>query len=125
MTHTPEHVRVEGLAFWPRIAEALRGQQADQYDIAHAMLDLTQVVLDKNHDYGSSVWKSPILAPHVEVRDAQLVRMSDKIERLVNLLAKPALVDDESRAATLRDLGAYCVLLAIYLDRQEQAVSER
>ena len=119
MTHAPEFVRVEGMASGPRMAEALRGKNPDPEAIANARLELTDLVLAKNHDYGSSIWKPPLLCPHVPVDDAQLVMMSQKVQRLINLVGKEILVDDESRANTLRDLGAYCILLAIYLDRQK------
>jgi hypothetical protein len=88
----------------------------DQQRIAEVGLEWITLLLKKNSDYGSSVWKTPILAPDCDAGMAIRVRMSDKINRLVSLLnntivnsdTRPEI--DESIDDTLRDLGAYCLL---------------
>lgn len=69
----------------------------------------------KNEDYGDSFGKSvdrygPIAA---------LTRMSDKWNRLENLMlkGKEGLVADESLKDTLIDLACYCVMTVIALDK--------
>lgn len=124
MTVTPEFVRVEGMASWPRIAEALRGKNADQEAIAQYFLALTDRTLAKNHDYGSSVWRRGELTPDVSVEDAILVRIGDKLERLKVLRSLGPQVA-ESRCDTLEDVGIYFLLLALYERRQTELESDR
>lgn len=45
-----------------------------------------------------------------------VVRMSDKLQRIANLISRPAKVKDESVTDTLRDLSIYSKILKIYLD---------
>ena len=93
------------------LEEALTGNRgADQMAIAQEVVRWGALLLRKNADYGSSVWKSPILAPDCDPGVAIRVRMSDKINRLASLLDRPGEVADESLDDTLRDLGAYCLL---------------
>lgn len=124
MTTAPEFVRVEGMAAWPRIAAALKGQDADQESIAQYFMALTDRTLAKNHDYGSSVWKASELVPHVTIPDAIMVRISDKLERLKVLRTQGPQVA-ESLSDTLEDVGIYFLLLALWERRQGQPVSER
>ena len=69
------------------------------------------MILAKNADYGGSAWRRPVLCRHLDPGSAILVRMSDKIERLLQLLEKgqPQVVA-ETLADTIGDLGAYCLL---------------
>ncbi len=69
------------------------------------------LLLKKNADYGCSIWDEPMLCPGMSSSSAILVRMGDKINRLKSLMATHAEVSDESIDDTLRDLGAYCLLL--------------
>lgn len=97
------------------LGEALNGKRgADQKRIAEAGLGFIELLLAKNNDYGSSVWKVPFLCPDMPVTSAILVRMSDKIERLAALQNKTPDVVDESFEDTIKDLGSYCLL---YLSR--------
>ncbi len=102
------------------IGEALQGNRgADQQRIAKTGIAWVETLLRKNSDYGSSVWKTPVLAPDCDPAIAIRVRMSDKINRLQTLLAgKSAEVSGESIDDTLKDLGAYCLL---YLARPIEA----
>lgn len=45
-----------------------------------------------------------------------VVRMSDKLQRIVNLTARENKVADEKITDTLRDLAVYCLLFKIYLE---------
>ena len=45
-------------------------------------------LIGKNKAYGSSVFKSPILAPNMKPCDSIRVRMSDKIQRITSLMSK-------------------------------------
>lgn len=102
------------------ILAALRGERGDdQKRIAETAVAWTELLLRKNQDYGSSAWQHPLLAPTLPVGMAIRVRMSDKISRLMTLLAGggPSRVSDETIDDTLRDLGAYCLL---YLSRPQE-----
>lgn len=74
-------------------------------EIAH----LRDTLTSKNKDYGSSAFERPYLHPHIPVEDAILVRMSDKVGRLHNLMQNNA-VCDESIDDTVLDLAGYCIL---------------
>lgn len=102
------------------IAQALRGDFGDDPQrIAVVALRWIETLINKNRDYGSSIWARPLLAPNTNCGDAILIRMSDKISRLRNLLQGGAVnVEDESIADTMIDLGAYCLL---WLARPESA----
>lgn len=92
------------------VMAALRHGDADQLRIAKLGLEWLDLLLRKNSDYGSSVWKAPLLAPELHSSDAILVRMTDKINRLISLKGQKGLVPFESYEDTMRDLGAYCLL---------------
>ena len=95
------------------VESALAGERGDdQRRIAVEGVRWLQLLLCKNRDYGSSVWKQPILIPWTSAADAIMVRMSDKIERLRTLVGHEdaAEVADEKLSDTVADLGAYCLL---------------
>lgn len=52
----------------------------------------------------------------VPVEKGILVRMTDKVSRLLNLISKPGQVKDESIQDTLTDLMNYSNILKVYLD---------
>lgn len=103
------------------IIEALDGNRGEDQKIIAAMgCEFVELLLKKNMDYGSSVFKKPVLAPKLEPAIAIQVRMSDKIERLSNLLAgNEQQVQDESLEDTIKDLGAYCLLWLCAKKKQE------
>ncbi|MCM1166411.1 MAG: DUF1599 domain-containing protein [Ruminococcus sp.] len=72
----------------------------------------------KNADYGDSFGES--IAEFGIV--AGVVRISDKFNRLKNLIKDPAQirVHDESIADTLLDLANYAVMLKIEIENQQQ-----
>lgn len=103
------HTQASDRAVFVESIEGVRGN--DQKRIAEKVLDLGSTLLRKNADYGSSVWKTPVLAPNLPPRSAILVRMSDKVSRLERLLAgNEAEVKSESIEDTMKDLVAYGIL---------------
>ena len=95
-----------------RFSVALEGHYGeDQQRIAQTALKWIDTLLRKNHDYGCTVWDTPILAPDLDPASAIFVRMSDKIARLNNLRSTNAEVTDESIEDTISDLGSYALLL--------------
>lgn len=106
------------------IDDAIRGDNPDQARIAETGLAWLRMLLNKNSDYGGSVWRQPALSTATPA-EAILVRMSDKIERLKTLLAsrEPPSVN-ESIEDTMRDLGAYCLLWLARPEEDSQDQSE-
>lgn len=87
--------------------------------------DITDVMNDtyikKNNDYGNSFDKS--IEKYGVI--AALVRMSDKWERLNNLLLHTkSKVSDESVEDTLIDLASYSVMLTLYLKNNKNNNNE-
>jgi len=94
-----------------RIRQAAAGQLgSDQQQLVTHGLDILDTLLRKNHDYGASAWKSPILAPGLNPREAIQCRMSDKVERLSKLLSGEQSLVAESIDDTMRDLAGYAIL---------------
>jgi hypothetical protein len=98
-----------------RIRQALSGERGeDQKKIAEAGIAIVDLLLRKNHDYGGSAWKRPILAPSLEPRTAMLCRMSDKLERILTLMDKGNEVADEKISDTFKDLCGYLMLYVAF-----------
>ncbi|MBQ9372158.1 MAG: DUF1599 domain-containing protein [Thermoguttaceae bacterium] len=70
---------------------------------------LRELLVAKNHDYGSSAFESPLLLPTMKPETGVLVRIGDKIKRL-QTLARNSQYVDESFDDTIRDLAGYCIL---------------
>lgn len=94
------------------LKSALSGDRGEQQQhIAKATIDLASTLLKKSADYGSSAWKPPVLMPRIPCDTAILVRMSDKIERIRNLLMKDCDSEvAESLDDTMLDLAGYAML---------------
>ncbi len=105
------------------LVEALRGDFGDDPQrIATVALQWAETLINKNRDYGPGIWTTPLLTPNMDCSDAILVRMSDKIQRLQNLLqGNEVNVKDESLEDTMADLGAYALL---WLAKPEPPVEE-
>lgn len=77
------------------------------------------IVRSKNHDYAGDEdpWKNFRFAELVEVGVARaiLVRLSDKLARISNLLDKEAKVADEKIEDTVLDLINYANILLVFL----------
>ena len=99
-----------------RLCEALDKDAGSQYHIANVGLGIVALLLRKNADYGDTAGRSPVLAPDLSAGEAILVRMSDKIARLSNLLQKKdgavcfKAEVAESVEDTMRDLAGYAIL---------------
>lgn len=92
------------------LRQALNGDRGEgQRRIAQQGVELVGLLLRKNSDYGSSAWQPPILAPDMSPREAIQCRMSDKIQRFIQLQGKAAEVD-ESLEDTVRDWTGYGLL---------------
>ncbi len=97
------------------VLEALRGNRGDdQRAIAEKGIEIVELLLRKNADYGSSAWQVPLLAPTLAADVGILVRASDKIRRLERLLGgHQAEVSDESLDQTIDDLIGYLMLYRV------------
>lgn len=78
----------------------------------------------KNADYAAVAdpWKNFRFAEivGVPVERAILVRISDKLARISNLVEKEAQVKDESVMDTLVDLANYAAILKVYLEQKQK-----
>lgn len=81
----------------------------------------------KNADYATETdpWQNFRFAKlvGVDVEKAILVRMSDKLARISNILGKEAKVKDESIVDTLVDLANYAAILKVYIENQNKSDS--
>jgi hypothetical protein len=79
----------------------------------------------KNSDYagGSDPFKNFRAAEFygVPVERALLIRMSDKMSRISNLLDREAAVTDESLGDTCSDLANYAMILRMWLEQRGKA----
>lgn len=82
-----------------------------------------EILRIKNNDYAAETdpWKNFRFAEIVGVgiERAILVRISDKLARISNLIGKEAQVKDESIIDTLVDLSNYAAILKVYLENQQ------
>lgn len=58
----------------------------------------------------------------IPVETAIIVRMSDKMSRISNLINREALVTDESLLDTLSDLANYAVILRMWIEHNASKV---
>lgn len=105
--------RVEGEKKLNRIEEVMLNQShrgSEAQTLATIGVDIVDMLLRKNHDYGCSAWRTPVLAPGMSPRQAIQCRMSDKISRLNTLLSGDQAQVTESIEDTMRDLAGYAIL---------------
>ena len=79
-------------------------------ELDKALAEIRALLIKKHHDYG----------PRNLARFGMLgilVRLSDKLERLINIQQSQAMVEDETIVDSLRDLAGYAVQ-AILLERK-------
>jgi hypothetical protein len=99
---------------WETIAEALAGDNQDQREIAFIGLSMVAVMVEKNRDYGSSVFQIGTVSPDVTPEQGLRVRLGDKLSRLRNLISKPGNQRvNESLLDTGQDASAYLLLWVI------------
>ena len=95
----------------PVLFQAIMGELGiDAALIAQEGLRIVELVVRKNHDYGSSVFRPPTLAPDLTARQAIMVRLSDKIARAVQLSGKGGSKVEENLDDTFRDIAGYALL---------------
>lgn len=80
---------------------------------------IKELLVRKNGDYGDSAFQAPILTPNVEPKTAILVRASDKIARLNNLLTTGKKPNWETLEDTVMDLAGYCILYLAAPDQKQ------
>lgn len=68
----------------------------------------------KNHDYGNSFDQSLDKFGLI----ASVVRLGDKMNRIESLVNKEAQVKDESIRDTIMDMANYCIMTAMWMDKQ-------
>ncbi len=88
----------------------LRLWMVDPCHIDDVIEGIADVLVEKHHDYGEQN-----LVEFGEL--GILVRASDKVARLKNLLDKNGIVKDESREDTWRDLAGYAIQALILMKR--------
>lgn len=86
-------------------------------EICDSVKDL---LIRKNKDYGNSAFTAPILAPDVSVSQALCVRLSDKINRMRNLLKGAEDHVGEPLVDTVKDTIGYLVLLLAVLQEPSE-----
>lgn len=83
-----------------------------------------EIAKRKNHDYAGegNPFKNFGLCESVGICSTEkgiLVRMTDKLQRISNLIDKDAQVKDESILDTLQDLANYSIILRVYLESKK------
>lgn len=85
---------------------------------------MEEIMLSKNHDYSGSVnpfrnFEMVEKLGITSVEQGLLVRMTDKLSRVSNLLGKEGKVLDEKVEDTLLDLANYAVILKCYMESKK------
>jgi len=83
--------------------------------------EMEKIAVAKNKDYAGSKdpfnnFKQVELLGVTTLEKGILVRMSDKMSRICNLIDKENVVKDEKITDTLIDLANYCIILKCYLE---------
>jgi len=84
-----------------------------------------KTIKQKNRDYaqGDDTFQNFRMvedAGLITVEEGIVVRMSDKMQRIINLLNDDAAVEDETIEDTLSDLRNYANILQVYLEEEKQ-----
>ena len=85
--------------------------EAVKEEILRKLKDILDLVVKKNHDYGSAVFLAPCCDPVVPVDTAILVRLSDKFQRFWNLTNDNMNLIEETIEDTVKDVVGYLFLL--------------
>lgn len=83
-----------------------------------------EIVKRKNSDYANNhdPFQNFRMVQHIglcSVEEGIVVRMSDKMQRIANLLNRDAVVCDESIIDTLSDLRNYANILQVFLSHKD------
>jgi len=86
---------------------------------------MKEIHAQKNHDYAGEEdsFKNFRMCENMglcSVETGIMVRMSDKMSRIANLLEKENAVKDESITDTLIDLANYSIILKCYLEQKKE-----
>lgn len=89
-----------------------------------------KIVEKKNDDYAQGFdpfqnFRMVEDAGLMKVEKGICVRMSDKMQRIFNLIDEEASVDDETVADTLSDLRNYANILQVYLEQEKNSEPEK
>lgn len=96
------------------------GLSNEQKLIAETVLDIGNLLLKKNADYGNSALQPPLLLPSLPAEKALLVRLSDKLARLANLMDNEDSAQvEESIDDTLMDMAGYVTLILVERKRAQ------
>lgn len=88
--------------------------------IALVGLEVVELLLRKNCDYGNSAHEPPMLVPNMSPVEGMLCRMSDKVKRMIALAKQGAHLTNgcgkvgESYQDTVKDQAGYLILLLSY-----------
>lgn len=87
--------------------------------------NMYNIMLKKNADYSTNndPFSNFTIVEKLWIAEVEawiLVRMTDKISRIWNLLKREAKVTDESIQDTLEDLANYSIILKLYIDSKNK-----
>jgi hypothetical protein len=93
-------------------------------EIQETFYEAIDIIKNKNNDYANSAdpfhnFKS-VVQDGLSVEQGMTVRMRDKMARIGNLLNRPPSVKDESLRDTCIDLANYAIILAVWLEWDEE-----
>jgi len=92
-------------------------------EFSSTVKQMGKIVKAKNHDYaGEKAFTNFELVESLGITTVErgmLVRMSDKMSRISNLIDKSGKVEDEKIEDTLIDLANYSIILSIYLKQKK------
>lgn len=80
--------------------------------VMEAAEEVARLVIRKQHDYGKSNILNNVLPPELAIA----VRLSDKLNRLVNLVNSGADPEHESLLDTANDIAGYGLILKMHLE---------
>lgn len=79
--------------------------------------DLYELFKKKNRDYGSAVFQRPLFSK-MTARDAVLIALSNKVQRVKTLSKKSGDAENEPLEDSIRDLANYCVIWLSLLEKE-------
>lgn len=88
--------------------------------------EMKKIMIAKNHDYAGELdaFKNFRYCEELGICSTEqglMVRMSDKMSRISNLLSSDAMVKDEKITDTLQDLANYSIILKCWLETKNDS----
>lgn len=115
VTYCSKIITEPGRGWLPHIEHVDIADTPDQRAIRDRMAALTDLLLQKNRDYGSS-FRQPGTLSAADPADKLIIRIEDKLSRFNTLYgARGPSVASESLVDTVNDLAGYFVLLGILI----------